>query len=143
MEIFRILVADDDEDDRLLLEAAFSERGLKEKIEFVRDGLELVGYLERIRERDAMDEHFPRFILLDLNMPKKDGKEVLRFLKEHPVYRKIPVIVFTTTKNDQDIRQCYELGANTYVVKPASFDALLSVIEGIRTYWFNVASVSY
>ena len=74
-------------------------------------------------------------------MPKKDGREALREIKTHPVFKKIPVIVFTTTKNENEIRRCYELGANTYIVKPVSFDALIKVIEGIRSYWFQMASI--
>jgi CheY-like chemotaxis protein len=83
----------------------------------------------------------PGFILLDLNMPKKDGREVLMEIKQHPVFKKIPVIVFTTTKNEIEIKRCYELGANSYIVKPISFDALLKVIENIRSYWFQTASI--
>ena len=79
-------------------------------------------------------------ILLDLNMPKKDGREALKELKENPRFKKIPVVVFTTTKNENEIKRCYELGANTYVVKPPSFDDLVSVIKQIRTYWVTVAS---
>ena len=74
-------------------------------------------------------------------MPKKDGREVLKELKQHPVFKKIPVIVFTTTKNEIEIKRCYELGANSYVVKPITFDALLKVVENIRSYWFQTASI--
>ncbi len=74
-------------------------------------------------------------------MPKKDGREVLKEIKQHPQLKKIPVIIFTTTKNEHEIRRCYELGANTYVVKPVSFDALVRVIQEIRSYWFNTASI--
>ena len=82
-----------------------------------------------------------RFYLLDLNMPKKDGRTVLKEVKEHPDFKRIPVIIFTTTKNENEVRRCYELGANTYVVKPVSFDALLKVVEDIRSYWINTASI--
>jgi CheY-like chemotaxis protein len=74
-------------------------------------------------------------------MPKKDGREALKEIKQHPVFKKIPVIVFTTTKNDTEIKRCYELGANTYIVKPTSFESLLNVVEEIRSYWFRVASI--
>jgi CheY-like chemotaxis protein len=79
--------------------------------------------------------------LMDLNMPKKNGREALQELKQHPIYKSIPVIVYTTTKNEQEIRRCYELGANSYVVKPARFEALLKVVEDIRSYWFNTVSI--
>ena len=84
---------------------------------------------------------YPGFILLDLNMPKKDGREALKEIKQHPIFKKIPVIIFTTTKSENEIRRCYELGANTYIVKPVSFDALIKVVEDIREYWFNTASI--
>ncbi|RYF97963.1 MAG: response regulator [Chitinophagaceae bacterium] len=74
-------------------------------------------------------------------MPKKDGREVLKAMKENPEFKKIPVIVFTTTRNETEIRRCYELGANTYIIKPVSFDALLSVVENIRSYWLQTAAI--
>jgi len=142
MQKFHILIAEDDADDRYLVQTALAERGIKEPVHFVHDGVALIKYLEDLHSEKNNSNGFPCFILLDLNMPKKDGKEVLKTLKEHPEFRKIPVIVFTTTKNDQEIRCCYELGANTYIVKPVSFEALMDVLEGIRNYWFNLASVS-
>jgi CheY-like chemotaxis protein len=143
MSRFHILIAEDDADDRYLFQTAFAEKGIDDRIEFVHDGVELMQYLEKLFEtRDNIENSFPYFIMLDLNMPKKDGKEVLYSIKQHPVYKKIPVIIFTTTKNEQEIRRCYELGANTYIVKPSSFDALMKVLEGIRNYWFNIASIA-
>jgi two-component system response regulator len=142
MQKLHILIAEDDADDRYLVQTAFAERGIKEPVHFVHDGVGLIKYLGDIYSGKNSGIGFPCFILLDLNMPKKDGKEVLRTLKEHPEFRKIPVVVFTTTKNDQEIRCCYELGANTYIVKPVSFEALMDVLEGIRNYWFNLASIS-
>ncbi|OQP58459.1 response regulator [Niastella populi] len=137
-----ILIAEDDADDRYLLQTAFSETGYAEQIDFVENGIELFNYLEKIYTGSNMEmKALPGFILLDLNMPKKDGREVLKELKQHPVFRKIPVIVFTTTKNEIEIKRCYELGANSYVVKPISFDALLKVVENIRSFWFQTASI--
>jgi len=75
-------------------------------------------------------------------MPKKDGREVLREIKQHPEFKKIPVVVFTTTNSENEVKRCYELGANTYVVKPVSFDSLLKVVEEIRMYWQNAATVT-
>ena len=144
MPNYHILVAEDDADDRYLLQTAFSEKGVKEPVKFVNDGVELMAYLDKVHsETPTPETSFPCFIMLDLNMPKKDGKEVLKIIKEHPTYKRIPVIVFTTTKNDNEIKRCYELGANTYVVKPVSFDVLMTVLEGIRSYWFNIATISY
>jgi CheY-like chemotaxis protein len=136
-----ILIADDDADDRYLLETAFVEKGYQEKIQFVENGVEVLNYLAGIRSREDKEKLYPRFVLLDLNMPKKDGREVLREMKENPDFKRIPVIVFTTTKNENEIRRCYELGANTYIIKPVSFDGLLSVVENIRAYWMNTASI--
>ena len=137
-----ILIAEDDADDRYLLQTAFSEIGYPEKIDFVENGIEVLNYLDANYTHNKSDEKaLPGFILLDLNMPKKDGREVLKELKQHPVFKKIPVIVFTTTKNEIEIKRCYELGANSYVVKPISFDALLKVVENIRSFWFQTASI--
>jgi CheY-like chemotaxis protein len=137
-----ILIAEDDADDRYLLQTAFSEMGYPEKIDFVENGIEVLNYLDTNYTNNHSDEKaLPGFILLDLNMPKKDGREVLKELKSHPVFKKIPVIVFTTTKNEIEIKRCYELGANSYVIKPISFDALLKVVENIRSYWFQTASI--
>jgi len=136
-----ILIAEDDADDRYLLQTAFSEMGYPEKIDFVENGIEVLNYLNANYTNNSDEKALPGFILLDLNMPKKDGREVLKELKQHPVFKKIPVIVFTTTKNEIEIKRCYELGANSYVVKPISFDALLKVVENIRCYWFQTASI--
>lgn len=137
-----ILIAEDDADDRYLLQTAFTEIGYPEKIDFVENGIEVLNYLDDIYASNSIeDKALPGFILLDLNMPKKDGREVLKELKQHPVFKKIPVIVFTTTKNEIEIKRCYELGANSYIVKPISFDALLKVVENIRSFWFQTASI--
>jgi CheY-like chemotaxis protein len=137
-----ILIAEDDADDRYLIQTAFSEIGYPEPIDFVENGIEVFSYLEDIyASNNNHEKALPGFILLDLNMPKKDGREVLKELKQHPVFKKIPVIVFTTTKNEIEIRRCYELGANSYVIKPISFDALLKVVENIRSFWFQTASI--
>lgn len=142
MQKFHILIAEDDSDDRYLFQTAFAEKGIKDPIVFVHDGVELLQYLEKLEEMKTKESSLPYFILLDLNMPKKDGKEVLGYIKQHPLFKKIPVIVFTTTKNENEIRQCYELGANTYIVKPSSFDSLMKILEGIRNYWLDIASIA-
>jgi len=137
-----ILIAEDDADDRYLLQTAFTEIGYPEQIDFVENGIEVFNYLDNIYASNNMEvKALPGFILLDLNMPKKDGREVLKEIKQHPVFKKIPVIVFTTTKNEIEIKRCYELGANSYVVKPITFDALLKVVENIRSFWFQTASI--
>jgi CheY-like chemotaxis protein len=137
-----ILIAEDDADDRFLFKTAFEEKGYPDDIEFVENGIELLKFLQAIEEKKPKERQYPSFILLDLNMPKKDGREVLKEIKQHPEFKKIPVVVFTTTNSENEIRRCYELGANTYVVKPVSFDSLLKVVEEIRKYWQNAAPVS-
>jgi len=137
-----ILIAEDDADDRFLFKTAFEEKGYEDQIEFVENGIELWKFLVDIEKRDPDKRTYPSFILLDLNMPKKDGRDVLREIKQHPVFRKIPVVVFTTTNSENEVKRCYELGANTYVVKPVSFDSLLKVVEEIRMYWQNAAPVA-
>lgn len=136
-----ILVAEDDVDDRLLLQTAFDEKGYTEKLEFVDNGIELITYLHNIERKSSELNLFPGFILLDLNMPKKSGREALEEIKQHPVFKTIPVVVYTTTRNESEIKKCYELGANTYIVKPSRFDTLLQVVEDIRGYWFGTASI--
>src|SRR3982074_3785111 len=118
-----ILIAEDDADDRFLFKTAFEEKGFNDKIEFVENGIELWKLLLKIADKEIGARVYPSFILLDLNMPKKDGREVLREIKQHPEFKKIPVVVFTTTNSENEVKRCYELGANTYVVKPVSFDS--------------------
>ena|SRR5256714_5654200 len=141
MKKFYILIAEDDADDRFLLKTAFEESGYKNTLKFVENGVELLKHLKEVTEGKNNDE-FPGFILLDLNMPKKDGREVLKEIKENKVFKKIPVIVFTTTKNENEINRCYELGANSYVVKPLVFDELVHIIQGLHSYWFKISSIA-
>jgi CheY-like chemotaxis protein len=132
-----ILVAEDDADDRFLIQTAFEEKGYTDKLDFVENGVELISYLA-----DNAKNNIPRIILLDLNMPKKDGRQVLRELKQHELFKRIPIVVFTTTKNENEISRCYDLGANTYIVKPTTFDELLFLVEQIHSYWQNAAAIT-
>lgn len=142
MEKRYILVAEDDPDDRMLLQSAFTDKVLPEKLEFVENGSELLHYLQSIAGGTDTGKNYPGVIMLDLNMPKKNGRETLTEIKLHPLFKRIPVIVFTTTRSESEIKRCYELGANTYIVKPHNYDDLLNVISEIRKYWFSVASLS-
>ena len=141
MRKFYILIAEDDADDRFLLKTAFEESGYKNTLKFVENGVELIRHLKEVTQRKNNDE-FPGFILLDLNMPKKDGREVLKEIKENKIFKKIPVIVFTTTKNETEISKCYELGANSYVVKPLVFDELVHIIKALYSYWFQISTIA-
>ncbi|HEY1055160.1 MAG TPA: response regulator, partial [Emticicia sp.] len=105
MQKLFILIAEDDADDRFLLQTVFDERGYTDKLEFVENGVELLEFLHTKTNGNSSENNFPAFILLDLNMPKKDGREVLKEIKSHPLYKKIPVIVFTTTKSEHEIRR--------------------------------------
>lgn len=136
-----ILIAEDDADDRFLLKTAFDESGYPYLLKFVENGVEVIRHLREITDRKT-EEELPGFILLDLNMPKKDGREVLKELKENKSLKKIPVIIFTTTKNENEISRCYELGANSYVVKPLVYDELVKIIKAMYSYWFEVSAIA-
>ncbi|MGN6569624.1 MAG: response regulator [Flavipsychrobacter sp.] len=139
MEDIFILIAEDDADDRFLLQAAFEENGFKDTLQFVENGVEIIDFLNDVMEKKDT-KTFPRFILLDLNMPKKDGREVLKELKQHPELKKIPVVIFSTTNNEQEMRRCYELGANSYITKPNSFESLLKTVAALRSYWTHTGN---
>jgi len=132
-----LLIAEDDEDDRHLMRAAFAAKGFNEKLVFTENGEELLEYMYNAHKKKAIA---PVFVLLDLNMPKKDGKETLRELKQHPELRKTPVVIFSTTNNQQVINKCYELGANSYILKPPVYESLLNVVDVLTNYWFSVVS---
>ena len=138
MRKFSILIAEDDPDDRFLLKKAFEENKAEETIAFVENGIKALEFLKKIRDANHV---FPNLIILDLNMPFRDGKEVLREIKEDNVLKRIPVLVLSTSSNEAIIDKCYELGANTYIVKPLSFERLLKVVEQIKSYWLQIASL--
>jgi len=135
-----ILIAEDDADDRFLLQAAFEENGFTDRLHFVENGVEALDYLQDLCNK-ANEPVLPKFMLLDLNMPKKDGREVLKELKQHPELKKIPVVIFSTTNNEQEMRRCYELGANSYITKPNSFESLLKTVAALRSYWMHSSGV--
>lgn len=137
-----ILMADDDADDRLLVHDALAECHSPERIRFVADGEELMDYLlHRGNYSEVAGAPTPGLILLDLNMPRKDGREVLREIRQHAELRRIPIVVFTTSKADTDVRTIYDLGANSFVPKPAAYDALVKVLGSLSNYWFGVVEL--
>jgi CheY-like chemotaxis protein len=140
MEEIFILIAEDDADDRFLLKAAFEENGFKDNLHFVENGVEVLEYLGSIKSNDPAQ--LPRLILLDLNMPKKDGREVLKELKNDAKFKNIPIVIFSTTNNEQEMRRCYELGANSYITKPNSFESLLKTVAAIRSYWMQTTTIT-
>jgi len=137
-----ILMADDDADDRQLTREALEDARLINDIRFVENGEELLDYLHR-RGKYSSPAEAPRpgLILLDLNMPRKDGRVVLKELKQDPVLRTIPVVVLTTSKSDEDIYRSYDLGVNSYIVKPVTFDALVDILQTLEKYWFEIVEL--
>lgn len=137
-----ILMADDDADDRLLAKDALTECRLANDLHFVENGEELLDYLRRQgRFSNLADSPRPGLILLDLNMPRKDGREALKEIKEDPRLCTIPVVVLTTSKADTDIGKIYELGANSFISKPVSFDSLVEVMKILGRYWFEIVEL--
>ena len=137
-----ILMADDDADDRLLAKDALTECRLANDLHFVENGEELIEYLHRRGKFASLaDAPRPGLILLDLNMPKKDGREALKEIRADPELKKIPVVVLTTSKADTDIGVIYELGANSFISKPVSFDSLVEVMKILGRYWFEIVEL--
>jgi CheY-like chemotaxis protein len=134
-----ILVAEDDADDRVLLADAFAESGVVVALDFVTDGVEL---MQRLALRDSdVNLGLPDLVLLDLNMPRMDGREALRAIREHERLRHLPVIILTTSKAELDIRVSYQLGANSYVTKPRRFDELIAVLRSLERYWMDIVQL--
>ena len=137
-----ILLADDDPDDRQLTRDAFMENRLANELHCVEDGEELMYYLRRRgRYSDLDGEPLPGLILLDLNMPRKDGREALKEIKADPVLRRVPIVVLTTYKAEEDILRSYDLGVNSYVTKPVTFKSLVELIKVLGQYWFEVVKL--
>jgi CheY-like chemotaxis protein len=126
-----ILLVEDNPIDLDLTKRAFARHKLVNRIEVARDGEEALAFIPRWEAGEAV----PILILLDLKLPKIDGLEVLRRLKSHPKYRTIPVIVLTTSAEVRDIQEAYELGGNSYIVKPVDFDNFVDVASQIEIYW--------
>ena len=137
-----ILMADDDADDRRLTQEAFEEGRLINDVRFVENGEQLLDYLRK-QGNYAPPAEAPRpgLILLDLNMPRKDGRTVLKEIKSDPELRQIPVVVLTTSKADEDIYKSYDLGVNSYIVKPVTFEALVDILQTLEKYWFEIVEL--
>lgn len=138
----RILVAEDDLDDQMMLREALHENRLANDLRFVENGEELMDYLNRTQKySDPATSPRPGIILLDLNMPKKDGREALREIKSNPDLRHIPVVVLTTSKAEEDIVRTYNLGVNSFITKPVTFDSLVTVTREISRYWLEIVEL--
>ncbi len=137
-----ILIADDDADDRLMAKEALEECRLANHIDFVEDGVELLDYLRaKGRYAGSAAAKRPGLIILDLNMPKMDGREALREIKADLSLRRIPIVVMTTSKAEEDIYRTYDLGVNSFVTKPVTFDGLVDVMRVLGTYWIEIVEL--
>ncbi|KJU86998.1 chemotaxis protein CheY [Candidatus Magnetobacterium bavaricum] len=130
---YTILLVEDDEDDYLLFSEAIAETNITHEVIWVRDGEAVMQYIS--------DEHRPDLIILDLNMPAVDGRDVLRQIKSDPLFLTIPVVVMTTSGADEDIDFCYSMGANSYIKKPDSFSNLLNTVKLIGSYWLDTVEL--
>jgi two-component system, response regulator len=133
-----ILIADDDSDDCYLIRLAFEDCKIDNPIVFFKNGQEIVDY---INQPETVEEKSIGLIILDLNMPKMDGREALNKLKSNPLWRKIPVVVMTTSNAMEDVQKCYDLGANSFITKPSSYDDLNNTIRIMVKMWLNYAEL--
>jgi CheY-like chemotaxis protein len=136
-----ILMADDDADDRMLAEDAMKESRLSNTFRCVEDGQELMDYLMRRGRYATQDAPRPGLILLDLNMPRKDGRQALQEIKSDPDLRRIPVVILTTSKTEEDVLRSYDLGANSFISKPVTFDGLVDIVRTLGNYWFKIVEL--
>jgi len=137
-----ILMADDDADDRKMTREAFEESRLANDLRFVENGVELMDYLNR-RGKYGVPASSPRpgLILLDLNMPKKDGREALKEIKADPRLKNIRVVILTTSKAEEDIYRSYDLSAASYITKPVTFEQLVEVVKTLGKYWLEIVEL--
>ena len=135
-------MADDDPGDRLLAAEALKDARLINELRFVENGEELMDYL-LARGKFAAPAEVPRpgLILLDLNMPRKDGRTVLKEIKNHPDLCHIPIAVLTTSKDDADVYRSYDLGVNSYIVKPVTFEAIVDTLQTLEKHWFQIVEL--
>jgi CheY-like chemotaxis protein len=137
-----ILVADDDPDDRMLIKEAFEENRIINTIDFVEDGEQLLAYLRREGSYAHLaGRPYPGLVLLDLNMPKRDGREALADMKADAALRRIPVVVLTTSKADEDIIRTYGLGVSSFITKPVTFEGLVEITRVLARYWIEIVEL--
>jgi CheY-like chemotaxis protein len=140
--LLTILLADDDADDRLMAKEALEESHLLNPLDTVEDGEQLLEYLRRTGKYVHLAEQpLPGLILLDLNMPRMDGREALKEIKSDPKLCHIPVIVLTTSKAEEDIYRTYNLGVNSFITKPVSFTSLVDLMRNLGKYWFEIVTL--
>ncbi|HYV98977.1 MAG TPA: response regulator [Gemmatimonadaceae bacterium] len=131
-----VLVVEDDDNDVLFVQRAFKHAGILNPLQIVRNGDDAVAYLEGSGTFSDREKYpLPVFMLLDLKMPRRSGLEVLQWVKERDGLRRIPIVVLTSSKNEKDVNRAYELGANSYLVKPVSFEGLIELTKSLHLYW--------
>lgn len=137
-----VLLAEDDPDDQYLISEAFDESGSTPQLFIVEDGDELLDYLfQRGKYTDPAKWPRPTLILLDLNMPRKDGREALAEIKAHPEMRRIPVVVLTTSQAEEDVLRTYDLGVSGFITKPVKFSGLLEIMKNLSSYWLGTVEL--
>jgi len=140
---FCILIVDDDMDDQYMIKQAFASINLNENVHTVNDGVELLDYLHKRGKYKDVPILTPKVILLDLNMPKKDGRECLKEIKANQRLNKIPIIIYSTSSNPDDISYAYEHGASSYITKPYSYQELVKIMDVFKQYWFTIVKTSH
>ena len=137
-----LLIADDDAEDRMLIRDALFESRLNNNLQFVEDGEQLIDYLyNRGAYTDKLKFPRPGLILLDLNMPRKDGREALFEIKQDKNLRSIPIVILTTSKAEQDILKTYDLGVSSFITKPVKFESLVDIMTTLNRYWFEIVEL--
>jgi CheY-like chemotaxis protein len=134
--IYTILLVEDEENDAMLLKMAFKENNILNPLHWVKDGLEAIAYLngEGVYANHALYP-FPEVLIVDLKMPRMSGLELLQWIRDHPYYKVIPTIIMSSSRQDSDIEKAYELGANTYMIKPSALDELAKMVKLAHEYW--------
>ena len=137
----RVVVAEDDADDRMFMADAFEEAGIDVPLDFVNDGAELMEYLNANSKGPAAADHGHIVVLLDLNMPRMDGRAVLKEIRSDERFKVMPVVVFTTSNSEQDIQLCYEIGASSFITKPSDFSQLVKAVKAFDRFWLGAVSL--
>lgn len=136
-----ILIADDDTDDRLFMDQALRQNGYTQAVHFVEDGEELMEYLRHEGRYNESNAPWPNLLILDLNMPRKNGFQALEEIKDDPKLRRLPVVVMTTSAADEDVVKTYNLGVNSFVTKPFNFNRLVEMVGALKTYWMDTVKL--
>ena len=141
MKPIKLLLIEDNEGDILLTKEAFEQSKLIAKIDVVKDGMAGINYFKEILDDESLS--LPELVLLDINLPKKNGQEVLQFIKNNEILKQIPVIMLTTSSSDNDIINSYKNQANCYIMKPVDINTFMSVISKIEDFWLTTAKIPF